>query len=222
MPCGPSTDQHHRATAGSGAVRARTPPGAPVLRAQGPDRPAGHGKADASRRPIDHLLAKEVRAGLQPPTTASRPAQRAFLVSLNDRWCPLWAAATGTWMARPARTNVARTCWRRLPARVEGEAGPGRPPASLARTRGGSRHVAYRNPYCPCDVLTERPGQDRVEGRHAQARDAVTRLCGHLRHGVLTARSSRVDRHRIPRRREPHRGSPRVTVQGLIAAPRLV
>jgi len=33
--------------AGPGPVRARTPPGAPVLRDQGPDRPAGYGKADA-------------------------------------------------------------------------------------------------------------------------------------------------------------------------------
>jgi hypothetical protein len=32
----------------SGPVWSRTPSGAPVLRDQGPDRPAGHGKADSS------------------------------------------------------------------------------------------------------------------------------------------------------------------------------
>jgi hypothetical protein len=37
---------------GSGPVRSRTPLGAPVLRDQGPDRPAGHGKADAGLDPM--------------------------------------------------------------------------------------------------------------------------------------------------------------------------
>jgi hypothetical protein len=39
----------HGPTRGSGPVRSRTPLGAPVLRDQGLDRPAGHGKADACR-----------------------------------------------------------------------------------------------------------------------------------------------------------------------------
>jgi hypothetical protein len=47
---------NHVSIGESGPVRSRTPFGAPVLRDQGPDRPAGHGKADTGLGPYCNRL----------------------------------------------------------------------------------------------------------------------------------------------------------------------
>jgi hypothetical protein len=60
--------------------------GAPVLRDQGPDRPAGHGKADQGLDPLHAIYG---------PTAPSRPKWRSScglgcpLVTVSDRCCPL-------------------------------------------------------------------------------------------------------------------------------------
>jgi hypothetical protein len=55
--------------------------GAPVLHDQGPDRPAGHGKDDASLDDKDSLLAKPDRAG----SLVMRQATFALSTILRNR-----------------------------------------------------------------------------------------------------------------------------------------
>jgi hypothetical protein len=94
MPCGPSTDQHHCATAGSSPVWLRVPPALPVLRNYGPDRPAGHDKAvqALASRP---LAPKPDWAGSLPGDTGSPQVEAVVVLSVAVRSGPLRAAVNG-------------------------------------------------------------------------------------------------------------------------------
>jgi hypothetical protein len=93
--------------------------GALVLRDQGPDRPAGYGKADPS---LDPLYAMQFRAASLPQVRGGRPAQPP---SRSDRDCP---------------PDTARACclWH-----AGGTAGEN---ASLARAGNGSQLVGRIRP----------------------------------------------------------------------------
>jgi hypothetical protein len=91
----------------------------------GPDRPAGHGKADhglAKATPCfqsqigqDRYLAKRLMAQLTPTVA----------LSMTVRWGPLGTAMNGTLVARPQRTNLVSAWQRRSQAQPKDEAHPG-------------------------------------------------------------------------------------------------
>jgi hypothetical protein len=64
--------------------------GAPVLRDQGPDRPAEHGKADMS---LDHLHAMQFRPTPPPQVRAMCSAWPPLQVTVTVRWIPFVTAA---------------------------------------------------------------------------------------------------------------------------------
>jgi integrase len=66
----------------------------------GTDRPAGHGKADASLYQTDPLLPKPDQLGCRPGPTDELAAQRALSLTVDGRGIPLPAVPTGTRMAR--------------------------------------------------------------------------------------------------------------------------
>ena len=83
----------------------------------------------------------QVCSGLCVQAARARDGQlvSGMAVTLVVRSIPTVPVRCGRRVARPARTNPARTCRRRSPACVQGRAGPGRPSASwqgpLARGR---------------------------------------------------------------------------------------
>jgi hypothetical protein len=81
----------------------------------------------------------------QPGCSPDRAAQRVSQPTAVVRGGPSGTDATGTRRARPAGTNLARALRRWSPARPEGEARPGWPPASLARA---GRPAAARDADC--------------------------------------------------------------------------
>src|SRR5215207_4749546 len=72
------------------------------LRDQGPDRPAGYGKADPS---LDHLHAMQFRAHQEAQVSGVWPASRPLEVTVTVRWIPV-TAAYGTRVTRLARTAM--------------------------------------------------------------------------------------------------------------------
>jgi hypothetical protein len=120
--------------------------GAPVLRDHGPDRPAGHGKADHKAltpcMPCSFGLLPNPRSmvGVQP----DGPLE----VTVTDRSIRLVTAACGTRMARAVRTTIISTWRRRLPPRgrvrpVLGDPPPRwQEPGGLAAARWGDSKPA--------------------------------------------------------------------------------
>jgi hypothetical protein len=90
----------------------------------GTDRPAG------MARPMKGLTpCMPCSFGLLPHPRSEPCAQpdRPLEVTVTVRWIPLVPAASGTRVARPARTTIVSRLARRLPAHPEGEARPRRP-----------------------------------------------------------------------------------------------
>ena len=145
----------------SGPVRARTPPGAPVLRDQGPDRPAGYGKADASLGQATPCLQSQIGRGRHLARLRTAQVMAAVGLSVGVRLQPLASVVNGTVVARPVRTTVAGprgvgirstagsgpsrrrlTCWQGPPARgsrrVGFEPAVGLPSGAGRRCEGAS------------------------------------------------------------------------------------
>jgi hypothetical protein len=127
VPCIGSPAPQRRLRADPGSVRSAHPP---TLRPLGPVSGSA-GRARQGRSSPGAPRAWEARSGR--PSTAADAAQGLRRLTAADRWRPLSTAAWATLGARPVRTKLARPWRRRLPARVMGEARPGRPTASWVR-----------------------------------------------------------------------------------------
>ena len=77
--------------------------GAPVLRDQGPDRPAGHGKADASLHQPTTCSQSQIGQECDLRQERTVQAEEALALSVVVRWGPVLTGVNGRLVARPAR-----------------------------------------------------------------------------------------------------------------------
>jgi hypothetical protein len=90
---------------GPGLVRSRLVAdafGAPVLRDQGPDRPAGHGKADARLDQPTSCLQSQIGQGRHLRRQGNSAGRASLRLSVDVRVRPVRTAVNGTLVARLA------------------------------------------------------------------------------------------------------------------------